>query len=71
MELDLFKYENGIEKGHLIFYNYREVDNLPEIIHETTILIETEKIQELDLAIQTIFDNEIKENPGNLNFSLN
>ncbi len=63
--------EKGIEKGHLIFYNYREADNLPEVIHETTILIETEKIRELDLAIQTIFDNEIKENPSDLNFSLN
>jgi len=63
--------ENGIEKGHLIFYNYREVDNLPELIHETTILIETEKIHELDMAIRTIFENETKEMPSDLNFSLN
>jgi len=63
--------ENGIEKGHLIFYNYREADNLPEVIHETTILIETEKIHELDMAIRTIFENETKEMPNNLNFSLN
>lgn len=63
--------ENGIEKGYLIFYNYREADNLPEVIHETTILIETEKIHELDMAIRTIFDNETKEMPSNLDFSLN
>jgi hypothetical protein len=63
--------ENGIEKGHLFFYNYREEDNLPEVIHETTILIETEKIHELDTAIRTIFENETKDMPGSLNFSLN
>ena len=40
--------ENEKELGRLIFYNYRNEDNLPEVIHQTTVLVTKEDIVKLD-----------------------
>ena len=59
---------NHIKKGHLRLYEYSETNNLPQVIHETTILIENEKIEDLITQIWDLFENEeIKR----LSFSMN
>lgn len=46
---------NGIKKGKLIFYRYRAKDDLPETIHETSILINLEEISIIDEEIAQLF----------------
>ncbi len=54
--------ENNKKVGYLAFYNYREKDNLPELIHQTTILIESDKIEEIVSRIQKLFYSEYVDN---------
>jgi hypothetical protein len=61
---DKFKSHEGIMKGYLIFYNYNKETNIPEPIHETTVLVECEKIELLDAAIDKIFVNEFHDKNG-------
>ena len=49
--------KNGMKQGYLVFYNYREEDNLPEIIHKTTILTDYDNIRKLDQEIHSIFES--------------
>lgn len=48
-----------IEVGRLIFYIYREIDNLPEEIHRTSVLIDTNKLKEIVEDIDNLFKNEL------------
>lgn len=63
--------DNEKEFGNLIFYNYNKDNNLPEVIHQTSVLIELEKLKEIDLLIQIIFENEFNEKHGFTAYSLN
>ncbi len=59
------------EVGRLVFYNYRETDNLPEIIHQTTVLINKAELKEFDKSITAIFRNEFLNENGFIPFSEN
>jgi hypothetical protein len=59
------------ELGKLVFYNYREEDNLPELIHETTLLLQRKDIEELDDLIRDIFTDEFLDSGGYVPFSAN
>jgi hypothetical protein len=63
--------KNGIEKGNLLFYNFRKEDLLPQVIHQTTVLVDLEKIHQLDNEIQAIFLNEFQDKHGFIGISLN
>lgn len=63
--------DKGHKKGNLIFYNYREDTGLPEVIHATTVLLEKEKIEELDSEIRRLFEKEYIETSPFMDFSLN
>jgi hypothetical protein len=63
--------ENEKEFGNLIFYNYNKDTNLPELIHQTSVYIELEKLKEIDLLIQNIFENEFNDKQGFMGYSLN
>ena len=63
--------DKGHQKGNLVFYNYREDTGLPEVLHATTVLLEKEKIEELDLEIRRLFEKELIETSPFLDFSLN
>lgn len=63
--------DNGDELGRLIFYNYREEDNLPEVIHSTTILLTKEEIEILDEKIISLFAGEFLNRNGFIPFSEN
>lgn len=56
------KEQNKIKTGNLVFYNYGTEDNLPEIIHQTSVLFEEIDILEIDMEISKIFLNEFDEN---------
>lgn len=63
---------NGEEEvGNLVFYNYRQEDNLPEFIHQTTILLNKKDIEKFDKEISDIFANEFLDKNGFIPFSLN
>lgn len=62
---------NKEELGKLIFYNYREEDNLPEFIHQTTILLNKEEIEKFDKEISDVFANEFLNKNGFVPFSIN
>jgi len=55
---------DGIEKGRLIFYNYREKDNLPEVIHQTTILASKTDIEKIQSEISNLYYKEIDDTIG-------
>jgi len=59
------------ELGRLVFYNYREEDNLPEFIHQTTVLLKKEEINEFDKQISNVFENEFSYKNGFIAFSEN
>lgn len=59
------------EVGKLIFYNYREEDNLPEIIHQTTVLLNKKEIAKFDKEISEVFANEFLNENGFVPFSMN
>lgn len=59
------------EVGILVFYNYREEDNLPEVIHQTTVLLTKEEINIFDEQIFKIFELEFFNNKGFIPYSLN
>lgn len=63
--------ENEEEVGRLIFYNFREEDNLPELIHQTTVLLNKDEIKEFDNKISDIFANEFLNKNGFIPFSTN
>ena len=65
------KGDNEEEVGKLIFYNYREEDNLPEYIHQTTILLNKSEIEKFDEAILSVFENEFFNEKGFIPFSIN
>lgn len=67
----IIKEENEIESGKLLFYNYRGEDNLPEIIHQTSVLLDTIDIQEINMEISKIFANEFNEKNDFIPYSEN
>ena len=71
LSFEFVKLEDKIEKGKLNFYNYNNSNNLPVLIHQTTVLINKKEIELLELAIQKLFKSEIDENNIYSGFSLN
>jgi len=67
----IIREENDIEIGKLIFYNYRVKDNLPEVIHQTSVLLDNIDINEIDLEISNLFVNEFNERNGFIPYSEN
>lgn len=63
--------ENEKEIGKMLFYNYNKDNNLPELIHETAVLVELDKLKEIDTLLQTIYENEFHEKHGFVGYSLN
>lgn len=63
--------EDDEEIGRLIFINYREQDNLPEVIHQTTVLISKNDIAEIDEMISDLFVDEFLNTKKFTPFSLN
>lgn len=63
---------NDIEEiGRLLFYNYRAKDNLPEMVHQTTVLLSLNDIKEFSNQIDKIYENEFFNENGFIPFSLN
>ncbi len=56
-QIEFVREYDGMENGRLILYNYREVDDLPEEIHRTSILIDLNLLVELDTEISELFEN--------------
>lgn len=65
------KEQDEIESGKLIFYNYREKDNLPEIIHQTSVILNIIDIHKIDMELSKIFANEFNEKNGFIPYSEN
>ncbi len=63
--------ENEEEVGRLVFYNYRGEDNVPELIHQTTVLLGKDEIEEFDNQISNVFANEFLNKNGFIPFSTN
>ncbi len=68
---DKVRGEKEEEVGRLTFYNFREEDNLLEFIHQTTILLSREDIQNIDRQISDIFTNDFLNQNGFIPFSAN
>ena len=66
-----FRTENSKEIGYLAFYNYREQDNLPELIHQTTIAIESERIEEIVSLMKALFNTELVESIDYSDYTVN
>ena len=62
---------DGVEFGNLKFYNYRKEDNLPDIIHQTSVLIDVQSINELYMLILQVYENEFFEKNNFIGFSIN
>ena len=62
---------NGVEFGNLIFYNYKKEDNLPDLIHQTSVLIDVQRINEINMLIQQVYENEFFEKNNFIGFSIN
>ncbi len=62
---------DNIEMGRLIFYNYRQEDNLPEVIHQTTALLSSSDIKRLSDNIKELFISEFNWENGFIPFSEN
>jgi len=63
--------ENGLELGRLVFFNYSEDTGLPEVLHETTVLLSKPQIQNFDSEIAQIFRNDFLVVHGFIPFSEN
>lgn len=63
--------DNKGELGKLLLYNYRDEDDLPELIYETTILIDKEEIEALDSQITALFERTYLRKHGFIGYSLN
>ena len=71
MEIQPVRYENETKLGKMIFYNYKTENNLPEVIHETTVLVDVDKLKEIETLTELIFKNEMNETMGFVPYSLN
>lgn len=65
------KINKEITKGYLIFYNYNAENDLPEVVHQTTVLVEDDKIKLLDNEINRVFENEFNNQNGFIPYSAN
>ena len=63
--------ENGEELGRLVFFNYKNEDNLPEVMHHTTVLLKKEDIDWFDSHVSKVFENEFNHKRGFVPFSDN
>jgi hypothetical protein len=62
---------DGTEHGTLVFYDYPEKHNIPQVIFETTVLLPKPKLEEIHNAIKTVFYNEFLNDNKFVPFSLN
>jgi hypothetical protein len=63
--------ENNLQFGEIVFFQYNSITNLPEIIHETTIEIESSTYKKLENMIIELFENENAELTDFSGYSLN
>ncbi|GGF22063.1 hypothetical protein [Flavobacterium limi] len=56
-QIEFVREYDGIENGRLIFYNYREIDDLPEEIHRTSILIDIVTLEVINCEITELFES--------------
>lgn len=68
---EIIRGKNENEVGKLIFYNFRAEDDLPELIHQTTVLLNKDEIEEFDNQISEVFANEFLNKNGFIRFSEN
>lgn len=54
-KIEIIKEIDHVKLGKLILINYNEATDLPELLHETTILIPIEKLEEIDRFISELF----------------
>ena len=62
---------NKTDFGRIYFYNYRQEDDLPELVLQTTVLIPESKIQETNTLINEIFERKYYEQAEFIPFSKN
>lgn len=65
------RYFDNVEFGKLSFVDYREEDNLPKLIYETTILLPQDKISEIDTHISEVFKRDFFDKMNFIPYSLN
>lgn len=65
------KDHNGKMKGYLSFYDYDSQTNLRELIHQIIVLLELEKVAQLDSEISKMFVTEFNINNGFIVHSAN
>jgi energy-coupling factor transporter transmembrane protein EcfT len=63
--------ENTMEYGKMLFYNYRKEDNVPQLIHQTSVLLDTIDCNEINLEISSLFMNDYNQNNGFIPYSEN
>ena len=54
-EIEFVREFETVEVGRIIFYNYREIDNLPEEIHRTSVLIDLDELKNIVDDIDNLF----------------
>jgi len=62
---------NDKELGKLLLFNYNEENNLPELIHETTVLISLDELKKFESKINEVFAGELQDENGFIPYSLN
>ena len=68
---ELVRKEGEVEKGNLVFYDYRKEDNLPIQIYQTSVLLDKEKVNMIDAEIRQIYEDEFNEKYDFIGFSPN
>lgn len=70
-DLHLVRKEGRTERGRLVFVSYNDNDGLPEMIHETSVLLDLNDITAIDTEIEKIFVNEYMNSNAFVGYSLN
>ena len=65
------RYFDKVEFGKLNFVDFKQEDNLPYKIHETTVLLPHAKIIEIDTQIRKVFELEYFDKMNFIPYSLN
>jgi len=71
IDFNFSRERNGIKLGQILFYDYLEENNLPKLIHETTILIDLDQLTLIESMVHKIFVNQFKIENKFIGFSLN
>lgn len=71
IKVDIRREEGNKRYGVMQFFDYDELTDLPDLIHETTILIEESKLEELSRDIQRLYTPKDQFIDINYDFLLN